>query len=425
MLVSSTIFPRPALRALSLVRSGRPLLFWVIVTGTLFTVCITLRHISVWIEDYAPGADYWRSYWVDPSVRNPSYQQLSHVLAFKTYVISLPRRADRRAQMDLLKDVLHVNWTYMDAVEANTSAVTTILRQVYILRSQLESRLEYGNEHVQDDVTFPVFDWPRDIETVIHSRGPLRPLGADLWTLPPSHDSTDLATHASMERPHTSANMPSAKPVASVGPPPLACASGNNVSATFSSNLPLYRHLTAAKVACWYSHFQTIRDVANGEHEAVMVLEDDVDMEHDMDKRLQALWGALPRDWDVVYLGHCWSDESQFPPLRNISLRLPSGRMASSALHPASAPKCTHAYVLSRTGARRIVAHLRHPPFAYSRAIDQALSWLVLSRRLRAFSIVPPVVVQRKISGSDVMPGLGSAWRSRLYDGVLGGNEQT
>ncbi|KAH9060780.1 hypothetical protein EDB87DRAFT_1789626 [Lactarius vividus] len=420
MLLSSTMFPRCALKGLSLFRFGRPSLFWVIVIGTLFTVCITLRHISFWIEDYAPGSDYWRSYWVESSVRNSysSYRQLSHALAFsKTYVISLPRRADRRAQMDLLKDALHVNWTYMDAVEANTSAVAAILRHVYILRSQLGSRLEYGNKHVQDDATFLVFDWPRDIETVIHSQGPLRPFGADLWTLPPSHDSTDLATHAS-------ANMPSAKPVA-VGPPPLACASGNNVSATFSSNLPLFRHLTAAKVACWYSHFQTIRDVANGEREAVMVLEDDVDIEHDMDKRLQALWGALPRDWDVVYLGHCWSDESQHPPLRNISLRLPSGRMAWSALHPASAPKCTHAYVLSRTGARRIVAHLRHPPFAYSRAIDQALSWLVLSRRLRAYSIVPPVVVQRKISGSDVMPGLGSAWRSRLYDGVFGGNKQT
>jgi hypothetical protein len=90
-------------------------------------------------------------------------------------------------------------------------------------------------------------------------------------------------------------------------------------------------------------------------------------------------------------------------------------------LHPANSPKCTHAYVLSRIGARRIVAHLRYPPFAYSRAIDQALAWLVKSRRLRAFSIVPPVVVQRKIAVSDVMPGLGSAWRDELYDGVLAG----
>lgn len=95
--------------------------------------------------------------------------------------------------------------------------------------------------------------------------------------------------------------------------------------------------------------------------------------------------------------------------------------MTSSGMHPASSPKCTHAYALSRIGARRIVAHLRYPPFAYSRAIDQALAWLVQSGRLRAFSIVPPVVVQRKIAVSDVMPGVGSAWRDELYDGVLAG----
>ena len=119
-------------------------------------------------------------------------------------------------------------------------------------------------------------------------------------------------------------------------------------------------------------------------------------------------------------IGHCWSNESQFPPLSRISLQLPSGLMARSALHPANTPKCTHAYALSRIGARRIVAHLRHPPFAYSRAVDQALAWLVQSGRLRAFSIIPPVAVQRKIAGSDVMPGLGSAWRDELYDGVFG-----
>ena len=40
---------------------------------------------------------------------------------------------------------------------------------------------------------------------------------------------------------------------------------------------------------------------------------------------------------------------------------------------------------------------------------------------MRAFSIVPPVVMQRKIAVSDDMPGVGSAWRDELYDGVLEG----
>src|SRR6266404_180334 len=220
-------------------------LLWVIVAGTLFVVCMTLRHISVRIEDYATGVKDWRSYWMESSVRNSSYQQLSQASAFsnhsfrvfsKTYVISLPRRADRRAQMDFLKDALHVDWTYKDAIEANSSAVATILRQVYILRSQLKSRHD-ESRHMQDD---GIFHWPPDIEAATHSQGPLPPFGADFWTLPSSHGSTDLETRVSMEDPHAFAYATSTQPLDAVDPPSLACTSGNDVSATFSSNLPLY-----------------------------------------------------------------------------------------------------------------------------------------------------------------------------------------
>ncbi|KAI0252699.1 hypothetical protein BJV78DRAFT_1308598 [Lactifluus subvellereus] len=354
------------------------------------------------------------SHRIKSTVQNPSCQQPSHLPAFfdnslgmvsKIYIISLPRRNDRHIQMDLLKDALHLDWTYRDACEANASA--------FMSRPMLE-----------DDV-IPVFDWPRDMEDMVYSREKLQPFGADLWTLPSSHSLSDLAAYAEIADPYVFTHKgiaPSAQQASAVSDiPPLACTSGNDIFAPFSPNLPLYRHLTAAKVACWYSHLQTIRDIANGEDEAALVLEDDVDIERDAKVRLQALWIALPSDWDIVYLGHCWSNESQFPPLSRISLQLPSGRMARSALHPANTPKCTHAYALSRIGARRIVAHLRHPPFAYSRAIDQALAWLVQSGRLRAFSIVPPVVAQRKIVYSDVTPGLGSAWRDELYNGVFGG----
>jgi hypothetical protein len=113
--------------------------------------------------------------------------------------------------------------------------------------------------------------------------------------------------------------------------------------------------------------------------------------------------------------GHCWSNESHHPALRTLSS--PSFHIA---LHPSHAPKCTHAYVLSRSGARRVLLHLRHAPFAYSRAIDQALAWLVRSGRLRAYSIVPSVVVQRKSDESDVSAGVGSRWRDSLVGGVFG-----
>jgi hypothetical protein len=102
-----------------------------------------------------------------------------------------------------------------------------------------------------------------------------------------------------------------------------------------------------------------------------------------------------------MFPGHCWSNESTNPPLpvrqasppsstsfpywRNISAKVhepPNGQPSTELvyrLHPSHAPKCTHAYILSRTGARRLWMHLRYEPFAYSRALDQAIAWLVAS----------------------------------------------
>ena len=96
-----------------------------------------------------------------------------------------------------------------------------------------------------------------------------------------------------------------------------------------------------------------------------------------------------------------------------------------NALHPAHTPLCTHAYALSRMGAHRLLAHLTLPHFAFSRALDQALAWLVRSGRIRAFSVVPPLVVQAKVTTSDIdggADGRGSRWRERLVDGVLAGS---
>ncbi len=93
-----------------------------------------------------------------------------------------------------------------------------------------------------------------------------------------------------------------------------------------------------------------------------------------------------------------------------------------NSIHPSFAPKCTHAYAVTRAGARKLVQYLRYPPFAYSRALDQAYAWLILSGRVQSYSIVPSVVVQRKVSTSDVDAGdsgFGSSWKESLEDGVL------
>lgn len=115
--------------------------------------------------------------------------------------------------------------------------------------------------------------------------------------------------------------------------------------------------------------------------------------------------------------GHCWSpEENSKPPIYS------NGR---SSLHPSVAPKCTHAYAVSKSGASRLIRHLRTAPtsggtaFAYGRALDQAIVRLIKGRRIRAFSVVPSVVVQTKDGPSDITSGNGSAWRDVLVDSVL------
>lgn len=301
------------LRCRYLVRSDWSLVAWILVIGTLFVTAVILRYVSIMLEGplFTRDREGNSNHRMRSNLQNASCQRLSHPPGFsnksldfvsKIYVISLPRRTDRRLQMDRLRDALHLNWTYRDACEANASVVTTILHQVHVLRSQLVPQPKPNDARMRHRAIVSKFDWPHDLEDRICSRDTLQPSGADLWTLPSLHMS-DAAVLADIADPYAFMRSPSAQASAVSDPPPLACTSGNDVSAPSPPDLPLYRRLTAAKVACWYSHLQTIREIANGEDEAVLVLEDDIDIERDVKGRLQALLGALPNDWDIVYLG--------------------------------------------------------------------------------------------------------------------------
>lgn len=324
----------------------------------------------------------------------------------KAFVISLPRRQDRRKEMEYLRQVLDLRWTYIEATESDDPAIHRALSRVRTIRKQaiFQEGLTHEKLLLADNISFP-FTWP----------------AADLI-------ARDMTFGSSSPSPSTKIDdNPFLSPLK-----PLSCASSNFTIFPYSSTLPSWRVLTPARVACWHSHLRVIQALVESRSPYVsIILEDDIDMEKDIQSRIAGIWPALPSDWDIVFLGtlpygllmlgfcspfpgHCWSNETFYPPL--FSLPVEAG---ITRLHSSYKPKCTHAYALSPSGARRLLAHLTHPPFAYSRAIDQALSWLVESGRLTAFSVVPSIVVQRKIISSDVVDQ-PSAWQDVLDDGVFG-----
>ncbi|KAI0719052.1 hypothetical protein C8T65DRAFT_803082 [Cerioporus squamosus] len=318
------------------------------------------------------------------TVQDASYQldELSATLGVfsQVFIISRPTRLDRRATMEQLRAALSLNWTYIDAISSEDSLVVQIGECVKSSRRHNQRR---------------TFDWP------------------------PRSDSAG-STGNVYSRATSASSLP------------LTCAVQDRTHGVkFKPSLLSYMLLTPAKFACWFSHLDAIQRVAAYDKPlvdgtrttrgAALILEDDVDMERDIRGRLREVWNLLPDDWDIVFLGHCWSNEARYPALRPRGAKS-SGLYPKMSVHPSFAPKCTHAYAVSPAGARRILLHLLYPPFAYSRALDQAFAWLVQTGRLRAFSVVPSLVVQHKLTGSDIdggENGLGSDWKDHLEHGFF------
>lgn len=348
------------------------------------------------------------------------------------YVISLPHRQDRRLGMERVREVISMNWTYVDAIHAEASFISGIVQQAVQNQADRSSNRWYPQE----------FSWPDDllsdtprtgnsltVDALVMAASGRADIGAQPSPAIPDAWKADSLIHQTAE------------------PIPLTCAIGNKTSGPpWERSLPPYLVLSAPKFACWYSHVQVLQKIAqttstaantdrDGLGEAFLILEDDVDMERDFYDRVRVAWYALPVDWDMLFLGtssynidisvlharlgHCWSNESYWPVARGSSA---TNLSTEVSVHPSYAPKCTHAYAVSRHGARKLLAHLRYPPFEYSRALDQAYSWLIQSGRIKSYSIVPSIVVQRKVLSSDVdagETGMGSAWREQLVNGVF------
>ncbi|GAA6003057.1 uncharacterized protein JCM10292_000316 [Rhodotorula paludigena] len=169
------------------------------------------------------------------------------------------------------------------------------------------------------------------------------------------------------------------------------------------------------------------RVLENGDRTA-LILEDDVDVEWDVARLWASIERRLPRDaatgepeWDVAFLGHCWGGEYQKP------------QYLHPLVHRSTGPMCLHGYAVTSRGARRLLAHLLSPWSAFSSAVDLVIPTLLhvqdelpaaLARAhphplASSFSIVPPLVVQRKDGPSDLQTGTGSPWRGVLRDSTV------
>lgn len=80
---------------------------------------------------------------------------------------------------------------------------------------------------------------------------------------------------------------------------------------------------------------------------------------------------------------------------------------------------CLHGWAVSSNGAQRLLDALLDPWRAFSTAVDLTIPTLIHFDQVRAFSIQPPLVIQRKDGPSDLQKGNGSKWRGLLRDSTV------
>jgi len=323
------------------------------------------------------------------------------------FVISLKRRQDRRDTMDSIARALDLDFQYVDATDFKTpeglSIMKRIIDRVRWQRNRIDDREaepsdwpKQSDANRENDKTFIwnafPFQWSQDVLSNVDDplATPFLPSGADYWDVVP-HDVHWERAHP---LPPWTAEEKEAK---------VYVASEKNVQ--FRNQF-----LTNAVVSCWHSHVKVLRQIVQRKLSAAIVFEDDIDIEWDVERLLRLSWPALPDDWDIVFLGHCYSREHENPMLPGAAL-----------IHPTKHALCTHGYAISQRGAVKLLRFLRSPDYAYSRPIDHAIKDLWRMALIKSYSVYPPVVIQTKNDVSDITGAVEKQWsvHEALVDSTL------
>lgn len=338
---------------------------------------------------------------IRPSDKAPHSRTLD---ADAIYVISLARRQDRRDIMNSIADALDLDFTYVDATDFKDPKGRTIIdnirNRVRWQRTRIDDRdalpgdwptPNYSKSDIYIHNAFP-FKWSADVE---NNKGdplakPLGIYGADYWDMYPQDEAWEKA--------HPLPPWTEEESKAKV------------MEASVMNNQNRERPLTDAGFACYHSHHRTLREIVRRKLKSAIIFEDDIDIEWDIERILRKQWPALPNDWDIIYLGHCWSEEWR-------GEMLPGAPMFRLTFHTL----CNHAYAVSLAGATKILRYFRSPDYAFSRPVDHAYKDLIQMHFLKSISVYPAVAIQTKAGISDIVGGIETGWKSKegLVDSTL------
>lgn len=123
---------------------------------------------------------------------------------------------------------------------------------------------------------------------------------------------------------------------------------------------PKGRNLKNSEISLVLKHIKIIREVAE-KYNYALVLEDDVILCDNFKEEFESSFNDLPEDWDLAWVGTCCN--------------LHSNPIDGKRVSRTTGSRCTHAYVISNSGANKILKELVNcndgADFYYNYLIDK------------------------------------------------------
>lgn len=390
-----------------------------------------------------------------------TYSRHSPTLTFDhIYVLSLPHRTDRRSRMSKIARALGFQFTFVDATSKESPIIGWIAERVREIRDRKVKILApiLGKPESEIGGMGTGSLWLKGDDPNVGLSFPDLTTLDDRWTIDSLKAATLEKSSSQAEDDILESDYSGEKIVdwvtylESTDKLDLLKPDDPHVNVTELLHDPVEplpaRQVNDGVVATWYSQTRVWKKMIENNDKSALILEDDVDIEWDIERIWPNVERSLSKDWEVVFLGHCWGRElgsrsgsaRSLPFNRSLTLgtALPEPQYVHPQLHKASEPRCLHGYAVSQKGAQHLLELFSDPWRTYQTPVDtfmpfltrydpppppgqkpknlKAIEKLDPPMYIQAFSMEPAVIIQSKELSSDIQTGLGSNWRGLLAD---------
>jgi GR25 family glycosyltransferase involved in LPS biosynthesis len=106
------------------------------------------------------------------------------------------------------------------------------------------------------------------------------------------------------------------------------------------------RKMSKPEISLCLKHIEAFRDAIDNNYQNIVVFEDDIILVENFNDKLQSYMNQLPNDYDILWIGTCCDLHSTSQDGINI--------------YTAYSSRCTHAYLISNSGCRKMISALKY-----------------------------------------------------------------